>query len=291
MPRVTHRSLLAILLSTGVAAAQPLPGARETKPASQGKTEIAKKGFERAKRSPEEEKDASTGEVSAGGLLAYGNTRQVALTSAGKLRIRSGRSQLSAAAAVNYAQTAPDRDSGLQPIAENAQGRLRYDYFFAERWAAFLGLAARRDRFQGLDLRLNVDPGIAYYAIDQEKHQLWVEGGYDLQYDVRRDENLEAARAEGRELDKVEVRHSARFFAGYENQVNERVSFSTGLEVLQGVEELESWRLNWDGSLKSNLVGRFSSAVVIVFRYDNAPLPDVGKLDVTTSFNLVYTLL
>lgn len=282
----------AAVFIVGSAAAQPLPeGARDAAAASEGKTEIAKGGFEGASRPEEEDKDRATVEVSAGGLVASGNARQIALTGSGKAKVRRGRSQFSAAAAGNYAEAAPDRDSELEASVSNLQGKLRYDYFFAEQWAAFLGVTARRDRFQGLDLRLNVDPGLAYYLIDREKHQLWFEGGYDLQYDVRRDQNLEAARAEGQDLDKTELRHSARLFAGYDNQVNERVSFSTGLEYLQSVQDLDIWRINWDGSLKSNIAGNFSSAVVVDVKYDNQPLPNVEELDVTTSFNLVYTLL
>lgn len=283
---------LAALGMASTVQAEPLPeGTREAKAASEGKTDVAKSGFEAAAADEKESKDAATAEVSAGGLAATGNARQVALTAAGKARLRRGDNQLSGAAAINYAESAADRDAGLDTTVENLQGRVRYDYFFAERWAAFLGVSARRDRFQGLDLRLNVDPGVAHYLIDEEKHQLWLEVGYDFQYDVRRDENLEQARAEGEDLSKTEIRHSARGFVGYDNQVNERVSFSTGLEYLQSVEDVKLWRLNWDGSIKSHLAGSFSSAVVVSVKYDNEPLPGVEELDVVTSFNLVYTLL
>ena len=45
----------------------------------------------------------------------------------------------------------------------------------------------RRDRFEGLDLRLDLDPGLAYYFINTKKHRLQGEAGYDFQYDIRRD--------------------------------------------------------------------------------------------------------
>jgi putative salt-induced outer membrane protein len=292
MGRVTAFGFAAaVCLAAWAASAQPLPeGERKTEAATAGKTDVAESGFEGATK-PAEDKDGENVEVSAGGLIASGNARQAALTASGKGKLRRGRNQLSGAAAVNYAEAAADRDSQMETTVENLQGRVRYDYFFAEHWAAFLGVSARRDRFQGLDLRLNIDPGIAYYLIDAEKHQLWFEGGYDLQYDVRRQANIDEAAAQGEELDKSEIRHSVRTFAGYENQVNERVSFSTGLEYIQSVQAIETWRLGWDGSLKSNIAGNFSSAVVVVVAYDNDPLPNVEELDVTTSFNLVYALL
>lgn len=281
----------ALLLGTLGAGAQPLPeGTRKTDAASAGKTDVAESKFAGAEKAVDD-KDGENAEVSAGGLITSGNARQLALTASSKGKLRRGRSQLSGAAAINYAEAAADRSSGLETTVENLQGKLRYDFFFAEQWAAFLGVSARRDRFQGLDLRLNIDPGLAYYLIDEEKHQLWFEGGYDLQYDVRRDENLAEAAAAGEDLDKTEVRHSVRTFAGYDNQVNERVSFSTGIEYIQSVQKLETWRLGWDSSLKSNIAGSFSTAVVLVVAYDNDPLPNIEELDITTSFNLVYTLL
>ncbi len=93
--------------------------------------------------------------------MASGNSKQIALTSAGKVRIRRDKHQFTGAAAANFARAAaPDApDQGMQTTVENLQGRVRYDYFFAKHWSLFAAVTGRRDRFQGLDLRLNVDPG------------------------------------------------------------------------------------------------------------------------------------
>lgn len=281
------------LLLTSTAFAQSLPqGASEQKPASEGKTQVANQGFQAAAR-PGEDKDVSEAQLAAGGLITEGNSKQLALTGAATFKLRRGKSQYSAAAALNFAR-ASSKDTpqqGMQTTVENLQGNARYDYFFAEHWSAFLSVSAWRDRFQGLDLRLNLDPGIAYYLIAEKKQQLWFEGGYDLQYDIRRDAEIEAAAAEGQALAKTDVTHSARLFAGFQNKVNERVGFSTGLEYIQSVETLHKWRLNWNAALTSNIAGRFSTAVTLSLRYDNAPLPGVQTTDILTAFNLVYALM
>ncbi len=132
---------------------------------------------------------------------------------------------------------------------------------------------------------------MAYYVIDEAKQQLSLEGGYDLQYDIRRDDEIAAALASGEDVKKTEVRHSGRAFAGYENKLNERVSGSLGMEYIQSVQNSTKWRLTWDASLASNIVGKFSTAVTINVRYDHEPLPGVERTDVMTSFNLVYGLL
>jgi putative salt-induced outer membrane protein len=287
-------SLSYALFSGAAFAQEPLPeSTRAVDPASKGATDVGGSGFQNVERTAEEDKDTEELEVAAGGLIASGNARQVALTGSSKFKLRRDVSQLRAVAALNYARaaTADDENGGLVDTVSNVQGLLRYDFFFAEHWSLFTAVTARRDRFQGLDLRLNIDPGVAYYVIDQPKQQLWVEAGYDLQHDVRRDENLDEARAAGQVLDKSETRHSVRTFAGYDDKLNERVSFATGLEYIQSVQATDTYRLNWDASITSNIAGRFSTAVTFSLKYDSKPLPGVEKTDIVSAFNLVYALL
>lgn len=279
-----------LLLVTTARAQDPLPeGLRKQSNASSGKTDVASAGFQGA-TTRSDDTDAALVEVSGGGLVASGNSRQVALTTSGKARFRRDAHQGSAAAAINYAEAASKETEGLETSVENLQGLLRYDFFFQDRWSAFISTSARRDRFQGLELRLNIDPGVAYYLLPKPEHMLWFEAGYDFQHDVRRDENRVLPDSDLL-LDKAESRHSARGFAGYSNKLNERVAVDTGLEYIQSVEDSAKWRLNWDVSMTSNIAGRFSTAVTLILRYDHAPLPDVEGLDVLTSFNLVYALL
>jgi putative salt-induced outer membrane protein len=155
----------------------------------------------------------------------------------------------------------------------------------------FLALSGRRDRFQGLDLRLNLDPGVAYSFVTQVKQRLWGEFGYDLQYDVRRDSFIDAALADdGTVVDKTNARHSGRAFAGYRNALNEHVAFDTGVEFLLGIPETENWRLNWDAGLTAALAGRFSLGTTFSLRYDHNPLPGVETSDTVTALNLLYQL-
>lgn len=272
-------------------AADPLPDSLvKSSQASSGSTDVATSGFEKADKAADA-KDATELELSAGGLASAGNSRSMAATTAGKFRIRRSSDQVGAAIAANYARSAPSKDTGLQTTVENFQGKVRYDRFLTGSFAVFGSVSARRDRFQGLDLRLNLDPGVSYYFIDEAKQQLWAELGYDLQYDVRRDEALAVALAEGSDLSKTETRHSARAFAGYSNAVSDAVTIATGFEYLQGLGESKNYRLNWDGSVNSAVGKGFSIATAVSVRYDHNPLPDIEKTDVVTSLSLVYHLL
>lgn len=282
----------AAMLGAGGAAADDTIPASPRAPAAAattGKTEVAGKGFEAgaAPDDKEKNKDGAEGKLSLGGLFTSGNSRSLALTGSGSLRYRTGDNQLSLAVAANYARAAK-ADEPIATTVDNLQGRARYDRFLAPGFAAFLGVSGRRDRFQGLDLRLNVDPGLAYYFIDGKKEQLWGELGYDLQHDVRRDEAIADARLKGTSVAKTETRHNGRAFLGYSNKVSAAVSFDTGVEYIQGLQESKNWRLNWDAGLTSSIGGNFSVATTFSLKYDNNPLPGVRDTDTVTAVSLVY---
>lgn len=282
----------AFLVSRPSRAADPLPDSLvKSSQASSGSTDVATAGFEKVDKPADDAKDATEAQISAGGLASAGNSRSLAATTAGKLRIRRGSNQVGAAIAANYARSAASKEAGLQTTVENFQGKVRYDRFLAGSLAVFGAVSARRDRFQGLDFRLNLDPGVEYNFIDEGKQQLWSEVGYDLQYDVRRDETREAALLEGMYLGKTVTRHSARVFAGYSNELSDTVTVSTGLEYLQGLAQSKNYRLNWDGAVNSAVGKGFSIATAVSVRYDHNPLPDIDKTDVVTSLSLVYHLL
>jgi putative salt-induced outer membrane protein len=219
----------------------------------------------------------------------------LAATSAANFRLRRDIHQFGAVFAGNYAQSAADRDSDIQRTVSNIQGRVRYDIFFAKHWSAFSMVTARHDPFQGLELRLNVDPGIAYWALVKKAHRLWFEAGYDYQFDLRTDEARivedEDGIPTGEILRPVRHNHAARLFAGYANHLSEYVTFDTGFEYLQSFLVARRWRINWDLGLTTNITNRFALATTFTMRVDNDPLPNVRKVDTITALNLVVTIL
>jgi len=263
----------------------------KTTKASEGKTDVATSGFEKADKDKPDSKDATELEISAGVLASAGNSRSLAATAAGKFRWRQESDQIGAGIAANYAESRVNKGEGLQTTVENFQGKLRYDRFLAGSFAVFGSVSARHDRFQGLELRINLDPGASYYFIDQEKQQLWLEGGYDFQHDIRREDAREAALADGYFLGKTNDRHSVRAFAGYSSELSESVKVVTGLEYLQGFSPATNYRINWDGAVTSAVGKGFSIATAVSVRYDHNPIPGVENTDIVTSISLVYHLL
>ena len=265
--------------------------------ATKGSTEVAKSGFATGGLpAADDARELTEASVAAGGLFSSGNARTVALTSVGKLKLRRDEHQFSAAASANFARAGKAGEK-VDTTVENYQGLLRYDYFFTDNVALFLQSSARRDRFQGLDLRLNVDPGLAYYFLNTKKQTLRAEAGYDLQHDVRREADRDLPVPAGSPagtlpvlVDKTQTLHNARLFLGYENKLYEQVGFVTSLEYLQNVSDFDTYRLIFDVGLKTNVSDKLAIATTYTMRYENKPLPTVEKADSIASVNLVYTL-
>ena len=298
-----------LFLVAGTAAAQPAPAGagapaatapqgltKGSADAKAGANDIAKGGMvtaaEKKADDPTHVNDVSVG---LGGLFSAGNARQIALTTLGRLRLRREEHQFSAAVSANAARAGKKGESVLTTV-ENYQGLLRYDYFLSERISLFLQGTGRRDRFQGLDLRLNVDPGIAYYFINEKTHRLQGEAGYDLQHDIRRDEALVIKPAADAPpgtpptiVDKTQTLHNARLFLGYENKLRKEVALVTSIEYLQNFADFATYRFIFDIGLKSNVADNLALAVAYTARYENHPLPNVESLDSIMSINLVYS--
>ncbi len=272
-------------------------------PATAGATELEGQGqFGAAAEKPEDMGDTLEFNLSFGSLISTGNARQIAVTGASTFLIRRGRHQGSAAAAGNYGQAASTVEDDLEPTVSNIQGRVRYDIFLARRWAAFAMATGRHDPFQGLDFRLNIDPGAAFYILPGADERLWAEAGYDFQYDVRtpsatlaRDDTgqllYDASGTPIQVADRTRINHAVRLFAGYFNKLNEAVAFNTGLEFLQSVQVARRWRLNWNTALSTLIAKKLTLAVTFTARIDNDPLPRVRKVDTITALNLVYRFL
>jgi putative salt-induced outer membrane protein len=261
--------------------------------ASTGTTDVEATGFQKAEfiGGEEESPDATELAISAGALLTAGNSKTAAGTAGTRFRIRRDANQFKASGAINYAESSTDPDLPMETTVDNSQTNVRYDRFISEHFTLFLSSSTRRDRFQKIDFRLNVDPGFGYYLLATAKRQLWAELGYDYQYEVRSRSAVREGADAGEEIARYEDSHNGRAFVGYDDNMNEEVSLSTGFEFLQSLSEKDAYRFGWDLALTSNLVGGLSTAVTFSILYNNAPLPGVEKTDATTALNLVYGLL
>jgi len=242
--------------------------------------------------------DGTTVTASAGGQFVTGNSRLLAGTANGILDSRFGDNGFGASLLGNYGQGAPP-GADIVATTENLQGRLRYDRYVAERASAFLIATGRFDRFQGLDFRLNLDPGVKYLFVKAQSEALWAELGYDFQYDIRRDDSrveldandqpIVGANGQHLLLDKTATDHSVRAFFGLRHAFNEEVNLSSGVEYLQSVVDSTRYRINFDALFAAKVGGGLAIGLGFTARYDHAPLPGKDMLDTTSTLSLIYS--
>lgn len=278
--------------------ARPPAGNASKAPATTGSTELAGQGsFHEVAKREEAAGDATEWDLSFGALFSSGNARSTAITGGTTFRLRRSRHQVQAAFLGNYGRAAVGDAEPVDTVG-NLQGRARYDLFLGQRWSLFGMVTARHDPFQRLDLRLNVDPGAAFYVINRQQEQLRVEAGYDFQFDVRdattaieyQPDGTPVYDAQGEfvHLPRTRITHAARLAAGYRNELSDAFEFATELEYLQSLLEAQRWRLNWSSSVSALLVAKLSLSATFTVRLDNDPLPRVKHLDTLSSLNLVY---
>jgi putative salt-induced outer membrane protein len=230
--------------------------------------------------------DVTTAAVSAGGQLSTGNSRLSAATVAADYQTRFSDNGIGLSLLGNYGESATPT-SDLHISAQNVQGRARYDRFLLDRLSVFLINTGRHDRFQGLDFRYNLDPGVKYLFVQEPATNLWGELGYDFQYDIRRDD----ARTEpdGTRLPKTATDHSTRVFLGFTNAFNDAVNLTTGVEYLQSVVHATKYRVNFAALFTAKVGAGLAFGAGFSARYDHDPLPDKKRLDTQTILSLIYS--
>ncbi|HEX3597670.1 MAG TPA: DUF481 domain-containing protein [Polyangiaceae bacterium] len=232
-------------------------------------------------------KRETTATVSAGGQFSSGNSKLIAATVNGKFEMRRDKDGFGAALLANYGEGAPPGQP-VETTAQNLQGRLRYDRYLLDSTSLFLIGTGRHDRFQGLDFRLNIDPGAKYLFVNTDSTSFWVELGYDFQYDIRRDDALQPDPMVA-PLGKHGTDHSARLFFGFKHAFNKEVTFATGVEYLQSLVEGSRARLNYDALFAANVGAGLALGLGFSARYDHDPLPEKKNLDTATTVSIIYS--
>jgi hypothetical protein len=232
--------------------------------------------------------DGTTITASAGGQAATGNSRLLALTANAAFDTRFNDNGIGFSALANYGRSALPGES-IQTTTENLQARARYDRYIIDQASFFLITTGRHDRFQGLDFRLNVDPGFKYLFVVEQANAVWAEAGYDFQYDIRRDDALVDPMMMAPTLEKTATDHSTRAFLGMRHAFNEQVTLSTGIEYLQSIVKTTRNRINFDALFAAKVGAGLAFGVGFGLRYDHAPLPGKATLDTTTNVSLIYS--
>lgn len=230
--------------------------------------------------------------ITAGGNLATGNTRSIAVSGSTRFKWRRGDNEVAADGQFVYGRASIRVDGEFDDWKTNADeqiARVRYDRYLTELDSVFGVVGGRRNRFAGLDIRLQGQAGYARSFFNEPNHRLWGELGYDITYDNFFPNPL-VDEMTMEELPGHEVFHSARAFVGYDNHIG-LVTFATGVEGLFDVEEASNYRVNWSNNLGAKVSTTFTVGLQFTLNYDHVPPEGAEKLDTLTLLTVTYLLL
>jgi putative salt-induced outer membrane protein YdiY len=237
--------------------------------------------------------DVTALNASLGAAVNTGNTEAWQLNTGSQFDLVRGHHGAGVTMVFAYGRANVPTDALDQMVdtVRNFKTRARYDYFFTPMDSLFVAAGYRWDTFAGLDVRAQAQLGYMRSFFKEEKHRFWGELGYDLTYDNYDPDPLPDPNNAGSFLPGDDVVHSVRLFAGYDNQLNEQVTFLTGLEALINVEDTSDVRLAWDNALRSSIGNGFQLELKFTLGLDTLPVPGTKKVDTATVVNLIYTLL
>ncbi len=244
--------------------------------------------------------------LTAGSALTYGNARTLAVNLGAEFIVRMDEHAFGAQLGWVYglASLRPDPMMDFADWAEstnNLTWKLRYDFFITPDDSLFLVHRGRRDPFAALEPRIGLQAGYARSFFREDKHRMWGEIGYDFTYDhfpmplqVGVDDMNMPILSSDRTL------HSLRLFIGYDNRLNDVLTYTTGLEALMRLDRPEHWRFEWINQLRSKLADWLQISLDLTGRLDSLPpgqaqawneqpLQRTQMLDVLVTLNLVGT--
>lgn len=259
--------------------------------------------FQEAARQTASDEDLRL-QLQAGGNFGYGNARTLGFNVGATLDYRTANNQIGFEVTYLYAfaqqpltcaadpfgigctgldptmmTPASVRAGGFQDWAESSNNlgwRARWDHFFDLENAFFLAHRGRRDPFAGLDIRLTLQVGYSRMFLREEKQRLWADFGLDATYDdysstVQR--QLETTRPSLPPLQSYSERFvpSVRLFLGYDNHINDAITYRTGLEVLWNVVNPQHFRFDWQNQIRSRINGFLELSFDLTMRLDAQP--------------------
>lgn len=312
-----HRSALVLACTIATAVIfVPVPVASAQSKAGQPTFEFQKPEEEQKKLERVEWK----AQLQSGLVLTTGNARTTTFSAGGNASRRDRRNRLRVDATATYVRSelflAIDQNGDMliqegeitrsrQTTAKAWEVRGRYDRFLTEHNSLYgLGFVSA-DEPAGKELIGGGQAGYSRQLYKSDDHELVAEGGYDFTYENYLTDDV----------DDAVVIHSGRAFAGYTGKVREETQFSTSVETLVNVNDLDTptgpvarfhdVRMTGKAELTTQLWEKVSFSFSFTAKWDNAPAPRApfalpyapgfnpmaDELDTITKASLIINLL
>ena len=288
---------------------------------------------ETAAAAPAESTDDTSWTVQLGGTLNMGNTRSFQLAGGTNFMVRRDIHLFQMDFSFTYGLAALRDANGVwsdfDAIAQNINGKIRYDLFVDPDWSIFAVATGRNDPFAGLDFRFQGQLGVSRSLLRESEgeHRLWVELGADITYD---DISPNPSCAAGTTpvtgstsrfacsngatppvltsiLPGSRQHYAGRLFLGYDNHMNDAWRYKTGVEGIVGAlvgsafednmdaagnpTTVANARINWTNELGVSLVDNLAISLRFNLFYELVPAAGRDNIDTQTILSLQYTML
>ncbi len=210
-----------------------------------------------------------TGALTAGAILARGNTHTDSANAAFEAVRRAEIDRITLNASYNYAR---EKTEGSSPrvTSENWSAAGKYDYFIGDKWYVYGNAKVERDHIANLDIRFTPGVGAGYQWIESARTNFNTEGGLTWVYE--RFTDPESTR------DYV----AARLAYHYDRKLNDNVTFIHNLEILPSLEDFGQYILNVDAGIRARLTETFFGELKVVAQQNTQPAE--GKSDWDTRY-------
>ncbi|MDB4974075.1 MAG: hypothetical protein JWN48_2416 [Myxococcaceae bacterium] len=235
--------------------------------------------------------------IAFGATANAGNSKTYAGNLGGRFGLVRNYNQLMIEALGTIGGARQGKFNDVNWTSRNVIARARYDLFLSPLDAVFVAIAPRRDKFAGLDVRLQNQIGYLrnlFFPVDA--HRVWTELGYDFTYDNF--SKIEGAKvmappvpagAQTAPTKQDPFIHSARLFLGYTNRVSPTATVSVGMENLFDLKDRHNVRVNGLIELTSSITQAFKLGLQSRVLFDNVPVTGAKKYDAIAVAQLVYT--
>lgn len=210
------------------------------------------------------------GNVTLGGNMQKGNSDTMNISAGAQAVRRTEDDRFMANILYNRTE-----DNG-QSTAENTFSQLKYDYFLNPKWYLYLNIDMLSNKFQDINLRTSVGPGIGYQVWDEENKVLNLEAGASYTYV---DKNI------GEDTDGVTARLAANFL----KKVFDRVLFTDQIAVYPDLEETGEYLLRNEASLITDIGASLAFKISNIWERNSNPEPSLKQDDFTWILGLQYS--
>lgn len=210
------------------------------------------------------------GNVVAGGNMASGNTDSRGANLSTMLQVRTDRHRGTMRAKGNYNEIDDAAD------VQNVSGSFKYDYFLNKKLFSYAQVLIEHDKFQDLDLRYTIGPGLGYQFIESSSISLFAEAGISYVN-------------ENREVSQDQDYTSGRWSIGFDWQIiPDRLKFFHLHEGYFRLEEPDDFFLRSQQGLRLPLARDFFATLEFDYDYNNRPAAGKKNSDRRYIFGLTY---